>query len=542
MTKKTLFYNGQVITVNKNNDIAEAILVEDDRISCVGKTVEALRLADKYTEWIDLKGCAVLPGFIDCHIHMAVAGAKIPNQIDVSKKAGITSVDALLDKIKGAASGISKGEWIIGSSYSHEGLDERRHITKDELDKAAPDNPVLIIHTSGHMSVANTLALKNSNIDMSIPGVIKDKDGNPTGLLQEAAHFVMLEKSPVLPTDEELVSGIERFCKKLVAKGITSVHDAGGFGTATFRTLQQAKEQGVLSCRAYPMLWSLFGKQAQIETAKTAIKNGFYSGLGNNLLRIGPIKLMVDGSAVGGTCATAKPLAHLGDVTEPTFSQEELDEIFIEGHRRGFQLTAHAVGDKAIEMVLNSYEKAITLYPGQDPRHRIEHCFLCTPQLIRRIKELGIIPIPNPGFLSVWGGVFDKYYGDRIEDVIPLKTFRDEGIISPFGSDAMVIEEYEPIFGIAAAMERKDLKSGKEINKSQAIDLLHAIKCYTYYGAYASFEEDEKGSLAAGKLADMVILTDSILGKSPEEIRKLKVKETYLGGKRVFSVKNQQNY
>lgn len=537
MTKKKLFYNGQIITVNKNNDIAEAILIEDDRISCVGKTVEALRLADKYTEWIDLKGCAMLPGFIDCHIHMAVAGARIPNQVDVSKKAGVTSVSGLLNRIKEAVSGVDAGEWIIGSSYSHEGLDERRHITKEELDNVAPDNPVLIIHTSGHMSVANSHALESSDIDFSVSGVIKDNDDNTTGLLQETAHFVMLEKSPVLPTDKELVSGIEKFCKSLASRGITSVHDAGGYGTATFRTLQQAAEQGVLTCRTYPMLWTLFGKQAQIEMAKNALKGGFYSGLGNELLKVGPIKLMVDGSAVGGTCATTKPLAHLDDVTEPTFTQEEIDEIFIEGHRRGFQLTAHAVGDKAIEMVLNSYEKAMTLYPRENPRHRIEHCFLCSPQLIKRIKELGVIPIPNPGFLSVWGEVFAKYYGDRIENVIPLKSFRDEGIISPFGSDAMVIEEYEPLFGIAAAMERRDLKSGKDINREQAIDLMHAIRCYTYYGAYASFEENEKGSLAAGKLADMVVLSDSVLGKSPEEIRKLKVKETYLGGKQIFSAK-----
>ena len=185
MTKKTLFYNGQIITVNKNNDIAEAILIEDDRISCVGKTVEALRLADKYTEWIDLKGCAVLPGFIDCHIHMAVAGAKITNQVDVSKKAGVTTVAHLLDKIKGAVSGVGDGEWIIGSSYSHEGLDERRHITKEELDSVSPDNPVLIIHTSGHMSVANSRAFESSALDLALEGVIKDDRGNPTGLLQE---------------------------------------------------------------------------------------------------------------------------------------------------------------------------------------------------------------------------------------------------------------------------------------------------------------------------------------------------------------------
>ena len=537
MVKKTLFYNGQIITVNKNNDIAEAILIEDDRILCVGTTAEALRLADKYTEWVDLQGKAIVPGFIDCHIHMSVAGAKITNQVDVSKKSGVMSVGDLLDKIKSAE--VKEGEWIIASNYSHEGLRESRHLTIEELDSISPLNPVLIIHTSGHMSVANTRALEMSGLDLNIEGVQKDGRGNPTGLLIETAHFVMLEKSPVLPRDEDLVSGIERFSKILSSKGITSAHDAGGFGTATFRTLQMAKEKGVLTCRIYPMLWTLFGKDEQIKTAQTAIRGGFYTGLGDNMLKIGPIKLMADGSAVGGTCATAVPLMHLDEVTPPSFTQEELDRVFVEGHRRGFQLTAHAVGDKAIEMVINSYEKAMKLYPRKDPRHRIEHCFLCRPDLTARIKSLGIIPVPNPGFLSVWGGVFEKYYSDRMENVIPMKTFRDMGIVTPFGSDALVIEEFEPLFGIAAAMERMDLKSGRVVGEQQKINLLYALRCYTYFGAYAAFEEGEKGSLSAGKLADMVILSGPIAGKTPREIRETRIERTYLGGKCVFDNKIQ---
>ncbi len=533
MMKKTLFYNGQIITVNKNNDIADAMLVVGDRIFGVGTTAELLRLTDKYTEWVDLRGCAVLPGFIDCHIHMAVAGAEINNQIDVSKKAGVRSVSDLLERI--CSCNVAEGEWIIGSSYSHESLNEKRHITVEELDKAAPKNPVLIIHTSGHMSVANTKALEMSGLDLKIEGVKKDNKGKTTGLLVETAHFVMLDKAPVLPSDEDLILGIEKFCKKLVSKGITSVHDAGGFGTATFRTLQKAKEGGVLGCRTYPMLWTLFGKDEQIKTAENAVASGFFTGFGDNMLKLGPIKLMIDGSAVGGTCATSIPLVHLDEVTPTSFTQEELDKVFIEGHRRGFQLTAHAVGDKAIEMVLNSYEKAMNRYPRKDSRHRIEHCFLCSPELAERIKELGIIPVPNPGFISVWGEVFSEYYGDRLEHVIPLKTFRDMGIVSPFGSDAMVIEEYEPLFGIAAAMERMDLKSGRIIGEDQRIDLMHAIRCYTYFGAYASFEEGEKGSIAAGKMADFVVLSESILHKTPEEIRKIKASRTYLGGECVFS-------
>ncbi len=532
MVKKTLFYNGQIITVNKHNDVAEAMLIEDNQILCVGTTTEALRLADKYTEWVDLRGKAVVPGFIDCHIHMAVAGAKITNQIDVSKKSGVKSVEDLLKKIKSAD--VKEGEWIIASNYSHESLEEKRHLNIKELDCALPCNPVIIIHTSGHMSIVNTKALEVTKMDFDIEGVQIDGGGKPTGLLIETAHFVMLEKTPVIPYDDELVSGIEKFCRNLSSKGITSVHDAGGFGTATFRTLHQAKDKGILTCRTYPMLWTLFGKDEQIKTAQTAIKGGFYTGFGDDMLKIGPIKLMADGSAVGGTCATTKPLMQHEEVVSPSFTQEELDGVFIEGHRRGFQLTAHAVGDRAIEMVLNSYEKAMKLYPRKDPRHRIEHCFLCRPDLAERIKRLGVIPIPNPGFLSVWGEVFEKYYSDRKADVIPLKTFRDMGIITPFGSDALVIEEYEPLFGIAAAMERKDLKSGRIVGDGQKIDLMHAIRCYTYFGAYASFEENEKGSLAAGKRADFVILSDTLLEKQPDDIRKIKVCATYMDGRKIF--------
>ena len=242
---------------------------------------------------------------------------------------------------------------------------------------------------------------------------------------------------------------------------------------------------------------------------------------------------MVDGSAVGGTCALAKPCLNGGVIYPTTFSQDELDEIFVEAHRAGFQITAHAAGDKAIETVLNSYEKAMTSFPRKDPRHRIEHSFLCPEPLIERIKNLGIIPVPNPGFLSVWGDVFEKYYGDRIDDVIPLKAFEKLGVITPFGSDALVIEEYSPLFGIAAAMERRDLKSGAIIGGKHRIDLMRAIKCYTIFGAYASFEESIKGSLESGKLADMVILSDSLLDKSPEEIRDLKIFATYVDGKKM---------
>ncbi len=523
---KKLFYNGEVVTVDKENSVHQAVMTEDDKIIFVGSTHKALRYIDDETETVDLNGCAVLPGFVDCHIHMAVAECKSGKEIQLDED--VKSVSDILDRISNAVRSIPMGEWVVGSGYNHEQLKEMRHITKTELDNIAPQNPVILVHKSGHISVCNTAALELAEKEGAVfPDEHIEKE---IGLLKETAHFMMLEKSPLLPDDDVLIAGIEKFCKKMLKAGITSSHDAGGFGTSTYRSLQKAKDLGVLKNRVYTMLWTLFGKDAQIKNAKTAIKFGFYTGFGDDILKIGPLKIMTDGAAVGGTCATYKPILTKAEVFPTIFSQKELDEIFIEAHKAGFQLTAHAAGDKAINMVLNSYEKAMKLYPRNDPRHRIEHCFLCPEEFMPRIKALGVLPIPNPGFLGLWGDVFNKYYGDRIDNVIPLKSFEKYQIMTPFGSDAMVVNKFEPLYGIAAAMERQDIKSGNVIGKNEKIDFMRALRGYTYFGAYASFEENTKGSIEVGKLADLIVLSDSILNKSPEQIRKISVAETYLGG------------
>ncbi len=533
---KKLFYNGQVVTADKENSVHQAVMTKEDKIIFVGSTHRALKYIDDETETIDLNGCAVLPGFVDCHIHMAVAEAKSGKELQIDSKNGVKTVSDILDRIKSVVSSADEGEWIVGSGYNHETLDEARHILKQELDGVSPKNPVILVHKSGHMSVCNSAALnlaREEGANFPDEHIEKDKNGVETGLLKETAHFVMLEKSPLLPDDEKLISGIERFCKKMLKAGITSSHDAGGFGTNTYRSLQKSKDLGVLKNRVYVMLWSLFGKSAQIQNANNAIKMGFHTEFGDQNLRIGPLKIMVDGTAVGGTCATYRPILTKTEVFPTTFSQKELDEIFVEAHKGGFQLTAHAAGDKAIDMVLNSYEKAIKEYPRKNTRHRIEHCFLCPEKFMLRIKELEVLPIPNPGFLAEWGEVFEKYYGDRIEDVIPLKTFEQYGIMTPFGSDAMVTDKLEPLFGIAAAMERQDLGSGREICGKQKIDFQRALKGYTYFGAYASFEEEVKGSIEVGKLADLIVLSDSVLNKTPKQIRNISVSKTYLAGESV---------
>ncbi len=530
---KKLFFNGEVITVNKNFDIENSILIEDEKIVFVGDTEKARCLAGGEAEEINLEHCAVLPGFVDCHIHMAVAESKSGEEIYLTPENGIKSISDILDKIKNAAKDKANGEWIIGSAYSNEDLNEKRHITLKELDNVSPRNPVLIIHKSGHMSVCNSAALelaKKSGLQFPTEHTALTENGEPSGLMKETAHFTMLQKAPLLPDDETLVSGIEKFCKRLLNEGITSSHDAGGYGAPTFRSLQLAKEKGKLKNRVYTMLWTLFGKDAQIRNAENMVNSGFYTGFGDNNLKKGPIKIMVDGSAVGGTCATTKPIMPGGVVYPPSFSQSEINEIFLEAHRAGFQITAHAAGDKAVEMTLNAYENALKVFPRKDHRHRIEHCFLCPEEYMQKIKRLGVIPVPNPAFLSVWGESFEKYYEDRLDYLIPLKSFEKHGIITPFGSDGMVIEELSPFFGIFAAMERRDLRTNHIIGEGQQIGLVQAIRGYTCYGAYSAFEENIKGSLEPGKLSDLVILPTSLMDKSPNEIRNIKPQMVLFGG------------
>lgn len=539
MSKKLILINGEIITVNSKDEIREALVILNNKITFVGNNLDALKYKDSKTVIIDLKGKAVTPGFIDCHIHMAVSGIEQNNSIDLSKDAGVNSISDILEIIKTALSKKKFDEWITGAGYNHEDLAEKRHPHRWELDSVSPNNPVNLSHTSGHLSVSNTNALElghlfDGQVLYNKNDIYYNENNEVTGVLKESAHFKMMSFLPIEPSDSVIVDGIKSMSKKLIAYGITTSHDAGGFGTTTYRTLQKAKECGNLINRSYPMLWSMYGKDAQIENLHIQVKSGFYTGLGDDKLKIGPLKIMLDGSSVGGTCATRKPFGNNTDIFPLTFNEDDIDDLILEAHKANFQVTAHAIGDRAIEVLLNAFERAQEQYPRKNCRHRIEHCMICPPDLIKRIKKLRIIPIPNPGFISCWGNVYKNLYSDNINYIFPIADYIKEGIPCAFGSDALALADYRPLLGIATAMERKDLVSNDVISEKQSINLLDAIRCYTYNGAFASFDENKKGSIEVGKLADLAILSDSLLNKTPDEIRNMKVIKTILDGEIVY--------
>lgn len=458
--KKTLLYNGEVITVNEKDEIAEAILLEGNRIAYVGTTEEALALCDEQTEKIDVNGKSVLPGFIETHIHIA-SKLVLSKGIDLSKKSGIFSIADLQARLKENAEKLKEGEWLICHGLTFEDLKEQRWPTRWELDEACPDIPVAITHSSGHTGVYNTKALTlghlfDGKIKYFEDHILKDENGVPTGVLKEVAHFkfsnVVSEFNPV--TEEGLKEKLLETNRMMNEVGITTAHDAGGTGTTTINAMQKLVKEKKLTVRMYPMLFSILGKEDNIEFVNAQIRSGFYTGLGDDYMKIGPLKLMIDGSGASGTCSTREPLGHNGLTMPPSMTQEEVDDIIVRAHKAGFQITAHCIGDRGVEMVLDAYDKAQKEYPRTDCRHRIEHCMLAEPDLLERIKEQGVIPTMNPAFINLWGASFNKYYaGKRNAYLIALRSALDMGIKPTIASDWECIPDIRPIQGIASAMD-----------------------------------------------------------------------------------------
>lgn len=536
--KKTLLYDAQVITVNEKDDIAEAILFDDDQIIFVGKTEDALKLCEPDTEKIDLAGKTVLPGFIESHMHI-MTKLVISRGIDMSLLSGITKID---DVKKRLVSNKHGQDWIICHGLTFEDLEEKRWPTRWELDEAVADAPVAITHSSGHTGLYNTKALEllgvlDGTIELPEEFMERNEKGELTGVLNESAHMKCADKVKLFnPVTEEDMKDFARAIEKdLNACGITSVHDAGGTGTTTINAEQKLYQEEGLSIRLYPMLFSILGKDHNVAFVKNCIASGFYTGLGDDFFRIGPLKIMIDGSGASGTCATREPMSHNGGLNPTSMTQEEVDDVVISAHEAGFQVTAHCIGDRAVEMVLDAYKKAQEKYPRTDCRHRIEHCMIAEPDLLERIKEQEVIPIFNPTFVNLWGESFNKYYGGNRKDyLIPLKSALDSGICCTIASDYECCPNMEPVKGIASAMDRMIYSTGNKVAEKQAISLMQAIRCYTYNAAYAEFAEDKKGSLESGKFSDIVVLDGTITEMEPKDIYNMKVERTYCGGKLVY--------
>lgn len=527
MEKQCLLINGEVITVNANNDITEAVAVKGDKIRAVGTTDDILSLKDDYTDIIDLDGRTLMPGFVDAHLHVTTIGT---NTLSVSCKADhIVTIEDLLEDLRKQKEKTPKGKWVRAWGFNEQKIAERRYPTIEELDAVSTEHPILVGRACGHISTVNTYALDLAGVDKNTPdpegGMYqKNESGELTGVLIENAHMAM--EAIATFTEEELDQAHAVASNLLLEKGITSIHDATSYGPRNLRALQKAAQEGILKQRVYAMVGALNDAHVIVERM---LDSGIYTGLGDEKFKIGPVKLFLDGSSSGPTIWTRDPYTSDSDnYGVHYYEQETVDRLFVAAHKQGWQITAHAQGDAAIDMLLNTIEKANEKCPRPHARHRIEHAGLASYDLVQRMKSQHVIPTPNPAFIYEYGDGYLKNYGERTHHMFPLKDYLEEDIPAAITSDSPVTD-FSPMRGIHTAMTRMS-HSGNMVGEKQKISLLDAIRMYTINAAYASFDEKIKGSLETGKLADMIILDRSILHTEVDALLDVKVEHVMIGG------------
>lgn len=532
--------NGQVITVNPNDDVVTAVAVYDEKIIYVGDDQGVETFIGENTKVIDLKGKTLMPGIVEAHAHLGCFATDM-EWLDLSPK-NVKSIKDIQAKVKAYADTVPEGSIIRGYHYIPEYLEEKRHPNKWDLDEVAPDHIVILFHTSYHMSACNSKALEVAGVTNNVKdpegGKYEREKGELTGVVVENAHWDVNNAFKV--TSDHMKKWLLKAQDFMIEKGVTSLHDAGD-SEMMIEAMIDLNNEKKLKLRNYAMLFSIYGNDTFI---KKYIDIGLHTGLGDNRYKIGPFKLMLDGSSMGGTCALREPYSHDPDREGIlTMSQKTVNDLVLRAHKNHYQVTCHSIGDKAVEMMLDAYENALSIMPRENHRHRIEHCAIVDEALIERIKKLGVIPIPQPDFLRSSGDTYRKFYGDRVDMMFPLKAFLDAGIPCALSTDGPVAGE-EPMLVLYSACKRVT-SSGQEMNRKQEVSLMEAIRMYTYNGAYAAFEEDIKGSLEVGKLADMVILSKPILDIPIDALPDVQVEKTIIGGEIVYSkeaqeVKNEQ--
>ena len=512
--------NGKVVSVDEEFSIHSTIVVSDGKVVELGDAL----LLDKYEAVTvrDLDGKTLIPGFIDSHTHIS---GDPQRYIDLNE---ITSIAEMQDLIRAKAEELGAGEWITGYGWSEDELAEGRKPLRGDLDIAAPRNPVTLTRAGGHSAVVSTSALGLAEINNNTPdpegGVIeRDENGVANGFIRERQNIV----GRLVPdsTYEELLASLEINLGNLLAKGITSITDAATAPDeyAMWEELY-AKPDVKLPRSAVQFQW--FDPEG-ISEVKARV------GDGNEFLRIGPIKVFADGGFTGPAAFTKEPYLNQGDYRGYlNMPAEELVAHINEIHDAGWQMGVHAIGDAAIELVVDTLADALTRNPREDHRTYLNH-FSMRPsdETMETMAEHGIHITQQPNFTyTLEGRYVANLDGWRLEHNNPLRSPMDHGIHVAISSDILPIG---PLVGIYAAVTRKGM-SGRVFGADEAISIEEAIAGYTIKGAYLGFEEDIKGSLEPGKLADMVVLSDDILTIDPEEIMDIEIEQTYVGGELVY--------
>ncbi len=532
MTADTLIAGGRIFR-GLAGGFTDAVALKDGMVLAVGD--EAIAAAGPGTHRIDLAGRVAIPAFNEAHMHLLPYGLGLAH---VNLRAEeVRTLDEVLRRISTAAKAAPKGAWVIGRGYDHGELDVGRHPTAAELDTAAPDNPVYIVRTCGHMGVANNTALKLAGVGHNTPdpegGVIERKGGMLTGLFLERAQRLVKNAVPQ-PDQARMVDAIEAACKHLASLGFASATDMNvgmTAGMAEVTAYETAKADGRLPLR----MWQVLAGNPE-GIAQDAWAAGLRPMQGDDSLRWGAVKVFADGSAGGLTAAFFEPyLASAGGGTGVfTFPDDKIHALLKLYHEQGWQLDIHAIGDAAIEQVLLGMEAADSqAHPFGARRHRIEHCGFVTRDQRRRMKARGILPVPQPVFMYEFGDLYVKNLGpDRSMHAYPMKTWLDDGA-HPAASSDCPVSTVDPFINLFTMVTRKTNK-GTVMGPEERLTVAEAIHCYTWCGAYTQFAEDRRGTLEPGMQADIAVLSADIFDIAPEAILTTQADITLRDGQPIF--------
>ncbi|HYH12030.1 MAG TPA: amidohydrolase [Thermomicrobiales bacterium] len=527
--KSTLYTGGTILTSNPGQPSVEAVLTTGNIIRATGALDEVTAIAGRDVETVDLDGGCLLPGFNDNHTHPLSFGESL-SQVDASPRT-VTTLEGVLDAFRSRYREDSGDGWLQGRGYDDTRLDVQRHPTRDELDTITAERPILLVRTCGHLGVANTAALNAAGITGSTPDpqggeIDRDIHGRPTGLLRETALKLVQAVIPE-PTIDDLKRYARAAGEVFLSQGITSVVEASVTRPEQLSAYHSLSRGGELPFRVYTM-------HLIDDMLDTLSALGVQTGFGDAWVRIGPAKVFQDGSGGGRTAAMFDAYPGQPDNRGIAYyDQRELNERFEAARAAGLQLAAHAIGDRAITMILDAYQHALGSDAGTDHRARVEHCGMCTPEILHRLRDLKAFAAPQPTFVHYLGDSYLRNFTERqLTLAYPLHAFQQEGIPFSLSSDVPVTP-CDSMMNLHAAVTRKT-QDGDDMSPGQAITVESALRAYTAGGAFGSFEERLKGTLEPGKLADMVVLSDDPTTVDSEDIPDIRIRRTILNGGTVY--------
>ena len=527
MTADLVIVNANVRTMDDKLPKAQSVAVWQNKIIAVGSDADTKSLIGKNTRVIDAKGKIVLPGFNDSHVHFLDGGT------------GLSSVDLrdartpqeFIERIKNFAAKLPKGRWILNGNWDHENWSPANLPTKEMIDAATPDNPVFINRLDGHMALANSAALKLAGVDKNTKEVeggviVRDAGGNPTGVLKDAAMNYVYKVIPEA-TFEQKLEAAEAATDYAASLGVTSVQDmSAGTDVGVY---QELLRRGRLKTRIYAV--------SALSDWQRWNRAGLSRAFGSEMLRVGGLKGFADGSLGSTTAWFYQP--YLDDPKSTGLASDEMPKMYenVAGaDKAGLQVMIHAIGDRANDEVLKIFERVEREHGASDRRFRIEHAQHLNPDLIRRFASGKIIASMQP-FHAIDDGrwAWKRLDEKRLKGTYAFRSLLDSGAILAFGTD-WYVAPLNPMFGIYAAATRRTLddKNPNGWIPEQKISVEETVRAYTFGSAYAEFQENVKGALTAGKLADLVILSDDIFTMNPNDIRRTKVLMTIVDGKIVY--------